>query len=67
MPEIDVTELRRQLERLVALLPAESAPYIEERPRYAHAILVLADDREHELVKVCMLVVFVVGRIHAAC
>ncbi|KAI6185303.1 hypothetical protein M3Y98_00008100 [Aphelenchoides besseyi] len=50
MPEIDERTLRHQLERLVELLPAESAPYLEERPRFAHAVLVYANEKPGELI-----------------
>lgn len=44
MPEIDEKAFRKHLEWLVDLLPEESGPYFEERPRFVHAVLVLADD-----------------------
>jgi hypothetical protein len=53
MPEIDEKAFRKHLEWLVDLLPDESAPYFEKRPRYVHAVLVLSDDaREGEIIKV---------------
>lgn len=53
MPEIDEKAFRKHLEWLVDQLPHESEPYIEERPRFVHAVLVLADDaRQGEIIKV---------------
>jgi hypothetical protein len=53
MPEIDEKAFRKHLEWLVDLLPQESAPYLDERPRFAHAVLIYADDGEAgELIKV---------------
>jgi hypothetical protein len=44
MPQIDEKAFRKHLEWLVELLPSESAPYIEDRPRFVHGVLVLADN-----------------------
>jgi N-acetylmuramoyl-L-alanine amidase CwlA len=43
MVDIEEDSFKHYLEYLVDLLPAESAELMVERPRYAHAVLVLAN------------------------
>ncbi|KAH7708243.1 Protein C10B5.3 [Aphelenchoides avenae] len=43
MTELEEASFQQYLEFFVDMLPEESAPYFEERPRYAHSVLILAN------------------------
>ncbi|CAD5224684.1 unnamed protein product [Bursaphelenchus okinawaensis] len=55
MLEIDKTDFRQHLEWLVDQLAADSAPYLEERPRFAHGVLVLTDHGSGEIMKASLI------------
>ncbi|CAD5231802.1 unnamed protein product [Bursaphelenchus xylophilus] len=55
MLEIDKQSFRQHLEWLVDQLAVDSAPYLEERPRFAHGVLVLADHDNGEVMKASLI------------